>query len=147
MRSAQPSGSAFMLLMQSPSMTRSSASFRSSLKLVIARPNHPQAGKVIRADSHVKSLGESKRYDLSHRLLWIQHIVDRCERTAVMQAGAVGFEAFVVLRRAVTLVVAPVVIGVFVVQRAHHPVTRDLGNDRGRGDGDGARIALDQRIA
>src|SRR6185312_1705709 len=132
MRSAQPSGSAFMLLMQSPSMTRSSASFRSSLKLVIARPNHPQAGKVIRADSHVKSLGESKRYDLSHRLLWIQHIVDRCERTAVMQAGAVGVEGVAGLRRPVTLAVGPAVIGVFAAESANATVTRDLGDDRGR---------------
>ena len=33
------------------------------------------------------------------------------------------------------------------MQRRHHPVARDLGDDRGRGDGNRARIAVDQRVA
>src|SRR5271154_539745 len=64
-----------------------------------------------------------------------------------MRRCAVAAEGGEMLFGAVTLVLAPGIDGECLVQRGHHPVARDLGDNRGGGYRGGASVAADERVA
>src|SRR5258707_14907720 len=76
-----------------------------------------------------------------------QYLVDRCKTSPMMAARADLIEREEVRLGGIALVVEPAITGEFLVQSPHHPVACDLGDDRGRGDGDRLRVAVDQRVA
>src|SRR6185295_16783948 len=64
----------------------------------------------------------------------------RRETLAVLRRGAEPVERRQMVRRSVSLVARPVVAGMLLIERAHHTVARNLGDNGGRGDRHGLRI-------
>ncbi len=64
-----------------------------------------------------------------------------------MRGAAVHGEAMEMVFGAITLVAIPGINGMPLVQSDHQPVARDLGDDRGRGDGNRDAVATDQGLA
>src|SRR6266571_9529064 len=67
------------------------------------------------------------------------------ERTAVDRGRSQPSERLPVVLARVSHVVAEAVARIALVPRAHHLVPGHLRDDRGRGDGDGQRVALPDR--
>ena len=119
---------------------------------------------VIRRDSPVKSLVESKCYDLSPRIhptykmcvdISAADSADRCgiDCGSVRSCGGDGWSRHAGAGRHNARACrnpccsASYSRDVRHAARAIMPVARDLGDDRGRGDGNRARIAAHQRVA
>ena len=59
---------------------------------------------------------------------------------------AVPTKSFQMVRGAVALILRQAVLGIHFVEFCHPPVAFDFREDRGRSDGDGPRVSVDQRL-
>ena len=66
---------------------------------------------------------------------------------AVVARHAMGVDRVAVMRRRVTDIVLPAVMGMFVVQAVHQPVAMHFGDDRGSGDRQFQPVAADHQFA
>src|SRR5476649_386024 len=72
---------------------------------------------------------------------------DRSPGAAVMRGGPEPAERRKMLRHAIALVALEAVAGVHRADACHQPVARDLGDDRGCGNGEQERVAADDSAA
>src|ERR1700742_4888109 len=64
-----------------------------------------------------------------------ENLADGRKAAAMMNRHAMNLKPGIVFRRAISLVVAPIIARMVMMKARHQPVARHFGNDRGSGDG------------